>query len=786
MSQRRPWIARTPAHHDALLLRAIADRAGCRTLQARASGSSRPPCRTGCIASPADRCGVWPWLAQCLALTMVAACSAPEAELSADAGTVAGDTSGEVHADDADDADGAEAQDGAARRGDHDVTDASDLSGDGAQLEDGALGDGGTPADGSAVADVTSCDIGADADANPGDLEDAANDGGDLDAEPQPDIDAVAPDAIGGDADVVDAVDVGPPDADATGDNANTVEPTPTDAADASGDSSGGADAADVGPPPKVTPVDPLSLPLAQFTDATKAYGVSPDTIHQPCVAVADFDGNGRDDFVVVELTGPGNKATIQTRLLSASGTKVVGSPFDGSTMQPNFGCTAVDLNSDGHQDLLFGGFSGLSLYLGDGKGGFVDKSAQWLPYLMDFESFSVVPADLDGDGDLDLYVGAGFAPPSCQSLQCAYTDSDLLCTVNPPIPSWPNLQDRVLIQGATPPLVDETPKWNVPGSGTQTVAAALDVDGDGKVDMLVADDFGSARILRNLGATFVSYDVNVGLHPYSGAMGWTAADFDGDLLPDLVIAESGPTPIYRQLPKPGPGLPFQFEDIGWKYDSWGPHWTASSWSPIAADFDHDGQEDLLIANASHVTAEMASNPAQLCALSQQAGVDSLFVGLPSVDVLLLRQADGSAKAHRLVGGKHAHIIIVEQREIDLDDDGDLDLVQTRPGPQMMTSQVRILRNDLVKKGGSVRVRLKGKAGNLDALGAKVYATIGGKVRVRWLFGSGAFGGLPARVAHFGLGSAKEAKDVKVIWPDGKETALGVIPAGNAVVAKWP
>ncbi len=578
----------------------------------------------------------------------------------------------------------------------------------------------------------------------------------------------------------------GPQDATALAD-VDVVESGPSDAAPADAASLGDVTpvaAIPAGPPPPQTvPVNPATLPVAAFVEDTVAYGISPTSTHQACVAVADFDGNGREDFVVVEAKGW--TSTLHAVLLSNGVPKHVKTPISGSSAQANFGCTAVDMNGDDKPDLLTGGFSGAALYLGDGAGGFEDFSNDWLPYLLDFEAFSIVPADLDGDGDLDLFVGAGFAPPSCDALACQYTESDLLCTVNPPIPNLDKLQDRVLIQGPVLPMVDATKQWQPPPGGTQTVAMAADVDVDGKMDMLVADDFGSSRILRNTGKAFDSFDTNVGLAPYAGAMGWTIGDFNSDGLPDLVIAESGPTPVYINSPQWKGTAPFAFVDKGGTYGTWAANWTASSWSPVIDDFDHNGYDDLWIANGVHVTNDMAANPKTLCAVSKEKDFSTMFVDLPSTDVLFLAQPGGGSKAHQVVVGKHAHIIIVEQRPIDLDDDGDLDMVQTRPGPNMMTSLVRILRNDVAKQGGSFKVVLKGKGMNKDALGSTVTATIAGLKRTRWLNGSGAFGGTRARIAHFGLGSAQVADNVTVTWPDGTKTSLGQAQAGQTLQATW-
>lgn len=57
-----------------------------------------------------------------------------------------------------------------------------------------------------------------------------------------------------------------------------------------------------------------------------------------------------------------------------------------------------------------------------------------------------------------------------------------------------------------------------------------------------------------------------------------------------------------------------------------------------------------------------------------------------------------------------------------------------------MTSLVRIVRNDVPKLGKSCAIRVTGKKGNRDALGTAVSARIDGKLRTRWLNGTGGTG----------------------------------------------
>ena len=651
-------------------------------------------------------------------------------------------------------------------------TDADGSSSDAESEADHDDGSDGAYSDAEASDAAADADAGDDGDA--GELDAAADlDGADLDAA------AVVDSAVDGDSGGDGA---GPPDGDAVlvsdGDAATEVGADPDVAAD--------AETADL-PQPVSMEIDPATLPQAPFIDVSQQYGAVSGAVYGPCVAVADFDGNGFQDFATIVISS-GNKTSIRVALLSAGPPQFASSPFDTTVMQPNFACSAADMNGDNKPDLLFSGFSGAAIYLGDGKGYFQDASAAFLPYIMDFAAFGIVPVDLDGDLDLDLFIPAGFDPPPCTHLQCQFTSSDLLCTLVPPMKQTIEMQDRVLIRGPKLPMVDATKAWKVPTGGNQTVAAAVDIDEDGKIDVLVGDDMGSHRLLHNLGGSFASYEQEIGFHPYAGAMGWALGDLNDDGLVDVVLAESGPTPVYAGM-KPKAGLPAQFEDIGGQLGLWWTTWGASAWSPHIADFDLDGRDDLLVGVSANFSKAQAEGFSNVCIASRGGGTFDPFAGVPSLDLLYLRDGDKGWKGHKFQAGVAPHVVFLEQALLDLDGDGDLDVVQTRPGGgdgMMPVSVLRVLRNDLPKKGGSFRVVVRGKGNNQDALGAVVSATIGGVVRKRLLFGSGGFGGTATRFAHFGLGPSGKATAVKVRWPDGKETALPDGLPGAAYQAIWP
>ncbi len=643
-------------------------------------------------------------------------------------------------------------------------------------------------ADGLAAADAPQTDT-PDSEAGAGQTEpltDAATaDEGPVDAAAQA---SSATDAsVAADLDATETVDAGDvvsvddvPDSGAPTDLADPGQPADTEPPADTSDADEAT--ADVGPK------DPTLLPKVAFADITADFAIDPAKVHGACVGLGDYDGNGHDDFVVIEVDK--TKATIHAVLLGGAKVQHVFTPVDTTMLLPTTGCSVVDLDSDGKLDLLLGGHAGAAFYAGDGKGSFVDQSAQWLPFIMDFATLTLAPVDLDGDGDLDLFVGAGVTPvtpngggPACGSLQCAYEETDFICTMKFPFPDAPaSLQDRVLIQGPKLPLVDQTAQWNVPPGGIWSNAQAVDIDLDGKMDVLVGDDFGAHRYLRNVGGQFAAYATDIGFHSYGHGMGWGVGDFNGDGLPDLVMADAGPNPLFLQV-KPGIGKPVGFQDVGGNWGLWGPTWMASTWSPLVADFDQDGNEDLMM-GVSISTTDPAEFPnvAAGCAGS----VAKQYDGYPNPDVLFLSGGSASSwQAFAFPSGPYSHFAMVTQGTIDLDGDGDLDLVQTRPNAKM-TSMVRLVRNDLPGKGKSLFVRVLGKKGNLDALGTTVSAKINGNLRTRWLVGSGGTGGTRSRVAHFGLGSGDTAKDVVIRWPDGKQTKLGDLKAGTTTATTWP
>jgi hypothetical protein len=108
----------------------------------------------------------------------------------------------------------------------------------------------------------------------------------------------------------------------------------------------------------------------------------------------------------------------------------------------------------------------------------------------------------------------------------------------------------------------------------------------------------------------------------------------------------------------------------------------------------------------------------------------------------------------------------------DIDGDGDLDVIMTSNG-----GPARLFRNDGGAKNHWLRVTLRGKASNRDAIGAEVTVKAGGLVQRRQLFPAKGYLSSVERTLTFGLGSIAQVDSLAVRWPSGKRTEIkGVAP----------
>ncbi|WP_026966283.1 VCBS repeat-containing protein [Algoriphagus terrigena] len=200
-----------------------------------------------------------------------------------------------------------------------------------------------------------------------------------------------------------------------------------------------------------------------------------------PALAVADVNGDGLDDFYVGGAMDQPGAFFLQKE--NGQFESVPNPMFDQLAKAEDVVAEFADLNGDGKLDLFVGsgGNEHLSgelynfdrIFLGDGSGHFT-FSMRALPPIGENTS-SVAIHDVDGDGDLDLFVGS------------AVTSGDYGASP----------KSSLLINNGKGQFQDETDLWfgSQPGLGMVNTAKWADLNGDGKAELILSGDWQSVRV---------------------------------------------------------------------------------------------------------------------------------------------------------------------------------------------------------------------------------------------------------------------------------------------------
>ena len=422
-------------------------------------------------------------------------------------------------------------------------------------------------------------------------------------------------------------------------------------------------------------------------------------------------------------------------------------------------GCTVGDFDDDGYEDLFVTGFRNTLLYRNRGDGTFEDVtqkagvfSSRWCT--------AAGFADLDGDRDLDLVVVAYVDADPSRPIPCKDpTGRRIHCT-----PGYYRSQFNHLFRnngnGTFTDIAQEAGLrvTAAPGLGL-TIA---DFDGDGHLDIFVANDAVPNTLFRNLGnLRFEEIGVVAGL-AYDGkghataSMGVVAEDLDGDGLLDIFhtnLVNEGST-LARNL---GKG---RFVDVTEHMGLLAPSRSVTGFGTAALDVDNDGRLDLFSANGHVDDMPWQNRPI--------AELPHFYRSVAPGRFEMANASATGAYFTRPIVGRGAAVG-------DLDNDGRLDLVVVhRDAP------VALLRN-VSKAGHALGLRLRGKASASTPVGARVTCRVGRNTMVRWITaGTGYLSTHDSRL-WFGLGSAGSVDRLEVHWPSGADQSWsGVV--GDRIV----
>ena len=494
-------------------------------------------------------------------------------------------------------------------------------------------------------------------------------------------------------------------------------------------------------------------------------------------VAVLDYDSDGKPDLLFVSSAWwPGDEhAKSQTSSLALyrnEGNDAAGLPrFKDVSREAGLdrvfygmGASVADYDNDGKDDVYVTAVNRNFLF--HNKGGRFEEVASPSGVRDNGWSTSSAWLDYDGDGLEDLYV-------------CRYVDwtpeKDLFCTLDGKSKSYctperyAGVPSRLYRNTGNGRFLDVT---NPSGTGNPNQkalgVAPWDFDGDGRVDLLVANDTAPNNLFRNKGdGTFEDVGIPAGIAVDEagrarGAMGAAWADIRNGAgtavaignfsneLKSLYSTDSGE--VFRdESPRSGVG-PSSLLDL--------------TFGVLFFDADLDGRMDLLLANG-HVepTVQAVQKDVaykQAPALYWNAG-DGRFVplGPRSGDLSAPLVARGAAYA-------------------DLDGDGDVDVVLVENG-----GPARVYLNPLNDPKRSVRVKLQGAGkSNRDAVGARVTATIGGRPLTQQVSGGQSYLSASEKTLTFGLGGAAKIDTLEIRWPDGATQTMQDVPGGARLTVK--
>ncbi|HWS53665.1 MAG TPA: VCBS repeat-containing protein, partial [Pyrinomonadaceae bacterium] len=317
-------------------------------------------------------------------------------------------------------------------------------------------------------------------------------------------------------------------------------------------------------------------------------------------------------------------------------------------------GAAAADFNRDGWQDLFVTAPDRNFLYLNDGAGKFRDASDE-AGVRISATGVAPLVLDYDNDGDADVFVSAVgqqilFENLLAQGGKLQFQDASLEAGVAVPAVGFSAVAGDVNSDGrldiyvtsynrygqvtpdswfratnGTPNLLfvaqpdgtfkEEAGRWGVDDRRWSYAAEFADVNGDGRVDLYVANDFGEKAMYVNRGDRFVDEAKERGVLDPGNGMGVSFGDYNNDGLLDIhasnMSSTAGNRILARLFPNQGPQDNVlkklaagnnlfenvgggKFRDVTAEVGGFSGGW---AWGGGFIDFDNDGWEDIYTPN---------------------------------------------------------------------------------------------------------------------------------------------------------------------------------------------
>jgi enediyne biosynthesis protein E4 len=543
--------------------------------------------------------------------------------------------------------------------------------------------------------------------------------------------------------------------------------------------SCGGGGGGSDDPPPSANP-PPAPPPGPQFSNATNSTGIrfvhgvvnptkSKAEMFGGGVAAGDYDSDGDVDLYIVRGNiGPNllyrNDGNNRFTDVAAAAGVAHAKPTGGGYLHS--GPVFADLDGDADLDLFVGGMGGdpCLLYENNGDGTFTDVTTQSGFAMGATNTISASFGDYDLDGDLDMMLAHWGTPRppdgsgdhgDTESLWRNDSDADGIRFTNVSVESG-IAATIIAARGGYHEFQPDALDYDY--TFTPTFAR---MDADPYPDILSVADFNNTRVFMSNGAgsapvTFRDATDNSVIIDRNG-MGSAVADVDNDGDLDWFVTGifgTNETVGNRLYLNDGTG---QLQDVTVSARVQDGGW---GWGACVADFNLDGRLDIFHTNG------WESNPID----DFEHDRSRLFIAQASGLIFL-----DEAETRGLIDTEQGRGVVCA----DFDDDGDVDIFMTNRG--LENSGAFWLNDDGVSSNRSLSIRLAGSAPNTEGVGARIRVTVGGTTQMREIVVGNNFTSQNPCAQIFGLGTASAADSVEVEWPDGSVDTYSNVQAGAVI-----
>jgi enediyne biosynthesis protein E4 len=429
-------------------------------------------------------------------------------------------------------------------------------------------------------------------------------------------------------------------------------------------------------------------------------------------------------------------------------------------------GVAVGDYDNDGRPDLYVTGFGRNHLYHNQGDGRFEDITDQagiggggW--------STGAAFFDYDGDGRLDLVVARYLDWNFDKNIWCGPEKAKQRGYCHPN--AFQAVTHLLYHNEGNGKFRDVSQSSGIaahPGKGLGV--AINDSDGDGRPDILIANDSVAQQLFRNNGdGTFSEMALDKGVaYNSNGAsfagMGVDWNDYTNDGWPDIFLNALSLQGYVLLRNTRG-----EYEDISDVAGLSAATMPYGGWGTKFFDYDNDGWKDLFVAQG-HV-------------------MDTISVDFPSIQykqhLLLMRNVRGHCEDVSPNGGPSFRIPLAARGAAfgDFDNDGSVDVVvSTNDGTPVLLHNTGNTNHWII-------INTVGRSSNRDGIGARIHIEgASGLEQYGYVSTASSYLSASDKRIHFGLGSDRRVQKIEIRWPSGGVQTLRDVAADQILTVTEP